>query len=168
MNSFQNGGQLDVCEPPYNLFERGIEEDILPYCQDQDIKTLVYGSICRGLLSGKMSSERNFQGDDLRKTDPKFQGERFQQYLAAVDELDAFAKDNYDKRIINLAVRWVLDKGADIALWGARNPQQLDAIDEMTGWQLDDNAMKQIDEIINKHVKKPVGPEFMAPPKRKL
>lgn len=168
MNSFQTGGQLDLCEPPYNLFERGIEDDILPYCQDQDIKTLVYGSICRGLLSGKMSADRVFQGDDLRKTDPKFQGERFQQYLAAVDELDAFAKDNYGKGVIHLAVRWVLDKGADIALWGARNPQQLDAIDEMIAWKLDSDAMKQIDEIIKKHVKRPVGPEFMAPPKRKL
>jgi aryl-alcohol dehydrogenase-like predicted oxidoreductase len=70
MDQFRKGGQLDVCEPPYNLFERGIEDDVLPYCKENDIKTLVYGSICRGLLSGKMTRDRQFEGDDFRKVDP--------------------------------------------------------------------------------------------------
>ncbi|HKK67891.1 MAG TPA: aldo/keto reductase, partial [Bacteroidales bacterium] len=95
MDAFRAHAELDLLEPPYNMFERGIEKDILPYCKENDIKTLVYGSICRGLLSGKMSKDREFQGDDLRKTDPKFQAERFDMYLKAVDKLDKFAQENF-------------------------------------------------------------------------
>ncbi|MFO7879812.1 MAG: aldo/keto reductase [Bacteroidota bacterium] len=166
MDAFRKGAELDILEPPYNLFERGIEDDILPYCKENDIKTLVYGSICRGLLSGKMTKDREFQGDDLRKTDPKFQGERFEMYLKAVDKLDKFAQANYHKRVIHLAVRWVLDHGADIALWGPRKPSQLDVIADMTGWKLSADAMKEIDRIIDETISDPVGPEFMAPPEK--
>lgn len=166
MEQFSKGGSLDLCEPPYNLFERGIEKDVLPYCKENDIKTLVYGSICRGLLSGKMSHDRHFEGDDLRKADPKFQGERFDMYLRAVEKLDQFAKDHYGKDVIHLAVRWVLDQGSDIALWGAREPAQLDVIDDMSGWHLSQTDMKKIDDILEETITDPVGPEFMAPPSR--
>jgi hypothetical protein len=63
-------------------------------------------------------------------------------------------------------VRWALDQpGVQIALWGARTPEQLDAIDE-TGWSLDADALDAIDAIVREHVIDPVGPEFMAPPAR--
>ena len=59
-------------QPPYNLFERGIEADILPYCHNNKIATLGYGALCRGLLSGRMRPDTVFDGDDLRRADPKF------------------------------------------------------------------------------------------------
>jgi aryl-alcohol dehydrogenase-like predicted oxidoreductase len=52
------------------------------------------------------------------------------------------------------------------ALWGARRPEQLDAISEIAGWKLDASAMREIDRIVVSCVKQPVGPEFMAPPDR--
>lgn len=164
MEVFRKHAELDILEPPYNLFEREIEDRTLPYCKENNIKTLVYGAICRGLLSGKMSKDRKFEGDDLRKADPKFQSERFDMYLKAVDKLDKFAQENYNKRVIHLAVRWLLDHGADIALWGPRKPSQLDVIDDMTGWSLSKDDMKEIDRIIDETITDPVGPEFMAPP----
>lgn len=132
--------------------------------EQESITTIAYGALCRGLLSGKMSSATTFQGDDLRKSDPKFQQPLFQDYLNAVHALDEFAKINYQKNVLALAVRWVLDKGHTIALWGARHPSQLANINDVMGWTLDKNAMQQIDKIIDQHVKSPVGPEFMAPP----
>ena len=48
---------------------------------------------------------------------------------------------------------------------GARHPSQLDNIKEVMGWALDTDAMRQIDKILDQHLKKVVGPEFMAPPK---
>lgn len=166
MDSFSKTAELDILEPPYNMFERGIDDEILPYCKENDIKTLVYGAICRGLLSGKITKDREFKGDDLRKSDPKFQGERFDMYLNAVDKLDKFAQENYNKRIIHLAVRWLLDHGADIALWGPRKPSQLDVVGDMTAWNLSKDDMKEIDRIIDETITDPVGPEFMAPPEK--
>ncbi|MFY4777004.1 aldo/keto reductase [Metabacillus sp. RGM 3146] len=167
MDEFRKYAPLHGLQPPYNLFEREIEKDILPYTMKNEITTFLYGSLCRGLLSGKMSKSREFVGDDLRNNDPKFQGDRFTKYLEAVDQLDKYAKKHYDKQVIHLAVRWILDQpGADIALWGARKPSQLDAVKEIMDWKLDDTAKKDIDEILNLTIKDPVGPEFMAPPTR--
>ncbi len=125
MEAFRAVAPLHTAQPPYNLFEREAEEDVLPYCRDQKIATLAYGALCRGLLGGRMKADTKFTGDDLRRTDPKFRAPRFQQYLDAVARLDEFARKNYGKRVLNLAVRWVLDKQPlSIALWGARRPRQ--------------------------------------------
>ncbi|HTJ02284.1 MAG TPA: aldo/keto reductase, partial [Methylovirgula sp.] len=106
-------------------------------------------------------------GDDLRRNDPKFKPPRFAQYLDAVAKLDAFAKDNYGKTVLDLAVRYVLDKQPlSIALWGARHPGQLDPVTETMGWHLDAAAIAEIDKIVAAAVHDPVGPEFMAPPAR--
>ncbi len=164
MKQFLKFAPIHTLQPPYNIFERAIEKDILPFTEKSGITTLAYGSLCRGLLTGKMNSDTKFKGDDLRKTNPKFQQPLFKQYLDAVSALDAFAKKNYKKNVLALAERWILDKGHTIALWGARHPSQLENIGDVMGWSLDAEAMHQIDQIINQYIKNPVGPEFMAPP----
>jgi len=165
---FQRVAPLHVLQPPYNLFERAIEADILPYCRNNKIATLGYGALCRGLLSGRMRADTAFGGDDLRRTDPKFQPPRLAQYLAAVQELDRLAQRPFGKRVIHLAVRWMLDQGISTALWGARHPGQLQPVDEVAGWWLDAPARAEIDRILRQTITDPVGPEFMAPPERSL
>jgi aryl-alcohol dehydrogenase-like predicted oxidoreductase len=167
MKEFRKVAPLHTAQPPYNLFERAVEQDVLPYCRARDIAVLAYGSLCRGLLSGAMSKSSRFTGDDLRKNDPKFLPPRFAQYLAAVEKLDRFAQDRFGRRVIHLAVRWVLDRGErNIALWGARRADQLSPISAAIGWRIDRSAMAEIDQILQETVKDPVGPEFMAPPDR--
>jgi aryl-alcohol dehydrogenase-like predicted oxidoreductase len=166
MDTFSKAVRLSTAQPPYNLFERGIEEDILPYCHDKGIALLTYGALCRGLLSGRMKQATEFVGDDLRKWDPKFKEPGYGHYLDAVSQLDAFAKERYGKTVMALAVRWILDLGVEIALWGARHPSQLDAVDEVMGWTLTEEDFKEIDRILTETIPDPVGPEFMAPPAR--
>jgi aryl-alcohol dehydrogenase-like predicted oxidoreductase len=167
MQAFRAVAPLHTAQPPYNLFEREAETNVLPYCADHKIATLAYGALCRGLLSGGMKADSKFTGDDLRRNDPKFQAPRFQQYLDAVARLDTFARKNYGKRVVHLAVRWILDKQKlSIALWGARHPDQLDPVAEVMSWKLDVSALAEIDRILAETVKNPVGPEFMAPPAR--
>jgi aryl-alcohol dehydrogenase-like predicted oxidoreductase len=166
MEVFRQAAPLHSAQPPYNLFERGAEAEVLPYCQSHGIASLTYGALCRGLLSGQARPGR-FHGDDLRQIDPKFQPPRAEQYLGAVAALDRFAHERYGKNVLALAVRWVLDQpGVDVALWGARSPEQLDALDDVLGWSLDRDALRAIDAIVREHVVDPIGPEFMAPPTR--
>ncbi|HLO19650.1 MAG TPA: aldo/keto reductase [Sphingomicrobium sp.] len=164
MDEFRGSSPLHVLQPPYNLFERGIEKEILPYCRKHAIATLGYGALCRGLLSGRMRADTKFSGDDLRLHDPKFQPDRFPQYLAAVERLDQFARERYGTRVIDLAVRWVLDQGITTALWGARHPDQLLPVEAAMGWSLDAASKTDIDRILAETIENPVGPEFMAPP----
>jgi aryl-alcohol dehydrogenase-like predicted oxidoreductase len=167
MERFRGIAPLHVLQPPYNLFERGIETDLLPYCAENGIATFGYGALCRGLLSGRMRPDTAFTGDDLRRNDPKFRQPRFTQYVAAVEKLDRLAQ-RFGKRVIHLAVRWMLDQGITTALWGARRPDQLQPVNEVSGWQLDDAAKAEIDRILKETIAKPIGPEFMAPPVRRL
>jgi aryl-alcohol dehydrogenase-like predicted oxidoreductase len=168
MDRFRRVAPLHVLQPPYNMFERGIEAVILPYCRKNGIATFGYGALCRGLLSGRMRPDSKFSGDDLRGSDPKFQPPRFAQYLAAVERLDRFAQQRFGKRVIELAVRWMLDQGITAALWGARHPGQLEPVDGVSGWRIDAAAMAEIDRILAATIRDPVGPEFMAPPARSL
>ena len=164
MDAFRAVASLDAVQPPYNLFEREIDGDVLPYAKHTALTVLSYGALCRGLLSGRMTADTKFDGDDLRKVDPKFQGQRFRQYLAAVDQLKKLAQERFGKSVLALAVRWVLDQGPTIALWGARNPSQMDPIAEIDGWHIDAATKREIDAILKRNITDPVSPSFMAPP----
>jgi len=167
MDLFRQVAPLHSAQPPYNLFEREAEERVLPYCLWHGIATLTYGALCRGLLSGRMRADTRFGGDDLRRTDPKFQPPRYAQYLRAVATLEHLARARHQRSVLALAVRWVLDQpGVQVALWGARSPEQLDPLDEVMGWSLDADTTRTIDAILHGIVTTPVGPEFMAPPAR--
>ncbi len=167
MDVFRKAATLDAVQSPYNLFEREIEADVLPYAERTGLTVLSYGALCRGLLSGRMTPETTFKGDDLRKSDPKFQPHRFAHYLAAVDELKTLAHTRFGKSVLALAIRWVLDQGPTIALWGARHPGQLDPVNEVDGWHIDAEGKREIDAILKRCVEDPVSPAFMAPPEKR-
>ncbi|WP_028978807.1 aldo/keto reductase [Sporocytophaga myxococcoides] len=167
MLEFGSHSPIHFSQPPYNIFERDIEKEELPYCLENNIFLMTYGAICRGLLSGKLNIKSAFKGDDLRKADPKFREPRFRQYLDAVTKLNQFAEECYGKTAAELAIKWILQNGVSIALLGARTPDQLSIYKNISGWKITSEDFKRIDGIIKETVKDPVGPEFMAPPIRK-
>ncbi|AEK58091.1 MULTISPECIES: aldo/keto reductase [Acidithiobacillus] len=167
MQKFLQGTGIAANQLPYNLFERGIEKEILPFCHERRIPIVAYGALCRGLLSGKMTAGRTFDGDDLRRVDPKFQAPHFQHYLAAAGQLDTLAH-RLGHSLLGLALRWLLDQPDVVcALWGARRPEQLENLEEALGWHLDADNLREIDDILQKNIPDPVGPEFMAPPEER-
>jgi len=165
MEQFCKVTAISTAQPPLNLFERKSQTEVLPWCVAHSVGALTYGALCRGLLTGMIDKTTTFEGDDLRKVDPKFQPPRFAQYLEAAHLLDRYACDRYRKSLLAFAVRWVLDQpGVSVALWGARHPHELDPVDDVMGWKLDAEAFAYVDESIAHAVTDPVGSEFMAPP----
>jgi aryl-alcohol dehydrogenase-like predicted oxidoreductase len=149
---------LAAVSAPYDLLERGIEANLLPWCRARALPVIAYGALCRGLLSGQLSPATTFDGDDLRRADPKFQPPRYHAYLAAAAELDDFARDRFGRTVLDLAVRWVLDQpGVSVVLWSARRASQLDPIPGALGWSLDADAMARIEEIVRTHLGAPTG-----------
>src|SRR5262245_38807319 len=102
MERFRRVAPLATAQPPLNLFEREALGDIIPWCRKNGISTLTYGALCRGLLTGMIGKDTRFEGDDLRKTDPKFLPPRFEQYTRAVDMLRQFGRKNYGKEVLPL------------------------------------------------------------------
>src|SRR6516162_8001093 len=168
MERFRSVAPLASAQPPLNLFEREATDKVIPWCLKNNIATLTYGALCRGMLTGTIDKDTRFEGDDLRKTDPKFLPPRFAQYTQAVDMLRQFARKNYGKEVLPRAVRWVLDQpGVSGALWGARHPGELDPLRDVMGWKLDKTALASMDKMVADSVRDPVGPEFMAPPEKR-
>ncbi|MGI2328547.1 aldo/keto reductase [Planococcus sp. YIM B11945] len=169
MEAFRQIAPIHAIQPPYNLFEREAEKDIFPYSQKQEATLFLYSTLCRGLLSGKMTADREFNEGDIRKeADPKFQPPLFGQYVAAAERLARFAEEAYGRPLIDLAVRYVLDQSeTGIALRGARRPDQLEPLVRIDGWKLTDEDKKEIDRILAESIDEPVQPDFMAPPLKK-
>jgi aryl-alcohol dehydrogenase-like predicted oxidoreductase len=162
MEAFCSIAPLVSNQPPYNVYERAIEQDVLPYCDANGIATLAYSALCRSMLSGRVTAQSTFT--DIRSFDPKFQPPRLAQYAAATEALDRFAQANYGKRVVHLAIRWILDRSPrTVALWGAHRPQQLDAIPDCIGWRLDEAAMQAMNGIVQEYVHDPIGPEYLTP-----
>jgi aryl-alcohol dehydrogenase-like predicted oxidoreductase len=168
IEEFRKYCPLSSLQPPYNLFEEEAEHTLFPYCFKNQIALITYSALCRGLLSGKMTKDTKFKSDDLRGgMDPKYKEPRFSQYLSAVDKLEQWSQKKYHRPVLALAVRWVLDKGSNVALWGSRKPEQLDSINQVFGWKLNKNDFAEIQQILKDEIKDPIGPEFMSPPERK-
>jgi len=169
MQEFRSVAPLSSNQPPYNLFERGIEcsahgENLLSWCKEHNVAILTWSTLCRSLLGGRVTRGMSFDKGDIRSVDPKFREPRFSQYMTAVERLSAFAHERYGKSVLELAVRWVLDRpGVSVALWGAKRPDQLDSVAGVMGWKLDAAAMAEIDCIVSESVTDPVGPEYLAP-----
>ena len=73
MDEFRAIAPLHTTQPPYNLFERSIEKDVLPYAVERGINTIAYGALCRGLLSGRMTKNTPILGRRFAQERPKVQ-----------------------------------------------------------------------------------------------
>lgn len=134
MEAFRAHGLLVSNQVPYNVLEREPETTVFPYCRRHRVLVIVNGALCRGLLSGRS-----------RYTTPGYA-----KYGEVVDKLDSLARRRYKRRVIHLAMRWLLDGPVrNIALWGARRPEQLNTIPDILGWRLDAAALQEIDDIVN-------------------
>jgi aryl-alcohol dehydrogenase-like predicted oxidoreductase len=163
---FRRVAPLHVVQLPYNLFERAVEAQLLPYCYENDIVTFGSSPLCRGLLSGRMRAATTFRADDLRRIDPKFQPPRLAQYVEAVRQLDEFAQRRFHRRVVHLAVRWVLDQGIGIALWGGRQPAHVDAALGVAGWSINTADRLRIERIMKTSIVDPVGAKVIRPLQR--
>lgn len=158
-------GPVHSLQPPFNIFEREAEKEILPFCLDNRIATLVYGGLCRGLLTGKFTGNEQFARGDLRRADPKFKPDRFKKYTKAVAEIKKLAA-GYGKTCSQFALKWALQQpGVTCVIAGARTETQAGENAGATGWTISDEDRIKVDRILEKHIQEPIGPGFMAPGK---
>jgi aryl-alcohol dehydrogenase-like predicted oxidoreductase len=146
--AFAAHGPLETLQPPYHMFRRDIEDEILPYCRSQGIGVLVYGPLAHGLLAGTMSETTRFADDDWRGDSPDFTGGTFRRNLGVVNALAGFA-DARELSLPVLAVAWALARpGVDVAIVGARRPQHLDEIVRAADLTLTPEDLAEIDRIL--------------------
>lgn len=63
---------VDTLQSPYSLIRKDLEDELIPYCKKHHITTLAYSPLERGLLTGKMTSDRHLAKNDHRASSPTF------------------------------------------------------------------------------------------------
>jgi aryl-alcohol dehydrogenase-like predicted oxidoreductase len=136
-------------QPPYHLFRRDIETNVLPYTAAHDIGVLVYGPLAHGLLGGHLRPGTTFPDGDWRANSDVFTGESFARNLRAVAELEKLARDELGTSVSRLAVAWTLANPAvHVAIVGTRDPGHVDDAIAAADLHLDDQALSRIDTIM--------------------
>jgi aryl-alcohol dehydrogenase-like predicted oxidoreductase len=155
LQTFQRTRKIDTLQPPYDLFRRDIEQEILPYCQDHGIGVLVYGPLAHGLLAGGYTPQTIFPSDDWRSRNPAFHGDLFAWNLTVVERLKEVA-ERQGITVAQLAIVWVLATPAvDVAIVGARRPQQLEQTAPAADVHLAAETLREIEQIMQDAV--PIG-----------
>jgi aryl-alcohol dehydrogenase-like predicted oxidoreductase len=155
MSAFQQVRPIDTLQPPYHLFRRDIERSILPFAQEHGIGVLVYGPMAHGLLSGRMTETTTFAPDDWRSKNEMFAGDAFRRNLDIVRRLEALASER-GMTVAQLAIAWTLANPAvDVAIVGARNPEQIRQTAPAAEIQLSPQDLARIEQIVRDEI--PVG-----------
>ncbi len=109
---------------PYSMVNRGIEEDIIPYCIKNNVGILAYSPLQRGLLTGKVTPDYRFKDDDHRKDNPFFTIENRKRVMKLIDEIKPIA-DKYGMTVSQLVINWTVNRpGITAALIGTRSVKQ--------------------------------------------
>jgi aryl-alcohol dehydrogenase-like predicted oxidoreductase len=135
-------------QPRYNLFDRDIEAEDIPFCAQAGIGILAHSSLAKGLLTGTYAPGHVFPAADERSRFPRFQGETFARYLAAAECLKALAHDK-GLTLVQLAIAWVLRLPAlTCALVGAKSPAQVEEHLGAVGVSFTEDELSAIDECL--------------------
>ena len=140
--------EISAVQLQYNILDRSVEKDIIPYCIAHNISFLAYGPLAFGLLGGKYRHNFKLDSSDWRNKISHFQKEQFEIMLNKVEALKTIAiKKNIS--ISNLSMAWLLTQnGVDAIIPGAKNTQQVAANVTAANVKLTSEDLNEINKII--------------------
>lgn len=149
LDAFQSVCPITACQPHYNMLQREIEEDIIPWCQQQQVAVVSYWPLMKGLLAGKLSRDHVFDPRDGRQKYPMFQGAEWEKNQDFVDTLRAIAAEA-DKTVAQVVVNWTCHQpGITSVLCGAKRAYQIEETAASLGWQLSEEQLASITRAIS-------------------
>lgn len=146
MKRIQKHSPISTLQPPYSMLRRNIESDILPFCEQNNIGTIVYSPMLSGLLTGKMTKERalNLPLEDWRRKNKEFSEPNLSHNLELVEKLRTIGnRHNVSSGVV--AIAWTLRlSSVTAAIVGGRSPEQVEETSKALEFRLNDD---EIDEI---------------------
>lgn len=139
-------GRIDSIQPPYSLFWRQVEQEIVPFCEQENISILAYSSLAQGLLTGKFGPDHEFPADDVRSKNKLFKGEIYQSAQQAIAQLRPIA-EKYETSLGCLAIAWLTAQPQTCAIVGARNSQQAEENAKAAALEISQADLDKIDDI---------------------
>ncbi|HEY2838989.1 MAG TPA: aldo/keto reductase, partial [Pirellulales bacterium] len=148
LQEFAAACPLNACQPHYNMLQREIERDILPWCVAQQISLVIYWPLMKGLLAGKLPRDHVFAPGDGRAKYPMFQGAEWQKNQDLLDALRAIAADCH-KTVAQVVINWTIHQpGITVALCGAKRATQAQENAGAGDWRLSPAQLAAIDQAL--------------------
>lgn len=150
MKRAQKIAPITSLQPPYSLLNRGIEAEILPFCEANNIGVINYSPMASGLLTGKMTAERiaKMPSDDWRKKNANFNEPKLSRNLKLVELLREIGKPHGVEPGV-VAIAWTLRNPAvTAAIVGARRPDQVDGVIPAVTFRLNGAELARIDAFV--------------------
>ena len=150
MERIKNIAPVETLQPPYNMLNRGVEEEILPCAGHENIGVIVYSPMRSGLLTGKMTCERveNMPSDDWRRNTDDFNEPKLSKNLELVAVLEEIG-NSHDASPGEVAIAWTLRRpDVTAAIVGGRRPDQVDGIIGAADLRLTDEEVEFIEAAI--------------------
>jgi aryl-alcohol dehydrogenase-like predicted oxidoreductase len=149
IDEFSKTLPVETVQPPYHLFRREIEHDLLPYCLAHNIGVLVYGPLAHGLLTGALTPQTVFGDDDWRSKSSVFTGDTYRRNLETVHALQSYAAE-LGITVSQLAIAWTLANPAvHVAIVGARTTNHVQDSLAAADVSLSDADLAEIDKIMS-------------------
>ncbi len=153
--------RVDVVQYGWNMFDQRMEESVFPYCEQESIGVMAYGSLAYGLLAGAFNKDTVFAADDWRSRAPNmgsiklfeslFGADHFTNNIAAVEELKVLAA-SHGKSLAQLALRWTTSNPAiSTALVGCRTVAEVEDNVGALGWDLSAQDLNEISAIFERN-----------------
>ncbi|MCA9015875.1 MAG: aldo/keto reductase [Planctomycetaceae bacterium] len=141
---------ISAYQPRYNMLQREIEADRLPWCIENQVSVMAYWPLMKGLLAGKLARDHQFDPEDGRQKYPMFHGEEWQKNQDFLDELRILAEE-MKRTIAQIVIRWTIQQtGITCALCGAKRPEQIIENAETMNFELSDSQIDSINRLIQK------------------
>ncbi|MBX3438552.1 MAG: aldo/keto reductase [Planctomycetaceae bacterium] len=148
MDEFQAVCPITASQPHYNILQRDIEADRLPWCRAHEVSVVVYWPLMKGFLAGKLPRNHQWDPKDGRQKYPVFQGEQWERTHDFLDRLKVLAAQ-VSCSVAQLVIAWTIRQpGITAALCGAKRPAQIQETAEAMHIVLDENVMQGIAEAI--------------------
>jgi aryl-alcohol dehydrogenase-like predicted oxidoreductase len=148
LEEFHSVCPLSAFQPAYNMLQRQIERDTLPWCREHHVAVVVYWPLLKGLLAGQLPRDYSFPPGDGRAKYPMFQGEEWQKNQDFVDQLRDIAAE-VGKSVAQVAVNWTIHQpGITAALCGAKRPEQIIETSDAMQWRLGDEHLRRIETAL--------------------
>ncbi len=136
-------------QPPYSMFRRGIEDELVPYCREQNIGIINYSPMMSGLLTGKVTQEwvASLDAEDWRRRTAEYADPNLSINIDFVEKTLRPIADKYEVQPGQIAVAWVLRRDlVTSAIVGARNPKQIEQTVRAADIHLTDDELNSIEE----------------------
>ncbi len=139
---------VSACQMKYNMLQREIEADLVPWCQENKVSLVTYWPLMKGLLAGKMQRDHVFVPKDGRAKYPMFQGEEWQKNQDLVDALREIGRE-CNRTVAQVVINWTIHRpGITAALCGAKRAYQAQENASGAGWRLNAAQIAAIDQAL--------------------